>query len=256
MSKDRASVFITGGAGSLGKVFVSHLVSDYRVTVVDNNEALAGELKQRHPQVEIVLGDFSEYPQKRYDYYLHLAAYKHVDLGETDPWSFAENNINNTARFYENIQKPAEVLYISTDKAVEPISVYGMTKAIAERLTAVNGWSVARLGNLFGSSGSVVPIWEKAIERQAPVKITDERMTRFFIRDIPAAVAHIWDAFVAGEKLIIPPMGEPVRLMDVLTEMLAHHGYNSVEEYPGGVEIIGLRPGERLHEKIKWDREA
>lgn len=255
------SILITGGAGSLGKAFVKLLSSyppdqSYKIIVVDNNEWALAELKAQYPEVECHLNDFSHYPFTGYeDYIIHCAAYKHVDLGESNPEAIIANNVLKTLKFYNKVRHSlTRLLYISTDKAVEPLSVYGTSKFLAERLTYSIGGSVARLGNILSSSGSVIPIWEKAIAEQRPIPITDERMTRYMIEDFDA-VNQIWHEFKKGERLIIPKMEKPVRIMDMLAEVLKRHGYDSVEKYAPGVEIIGMRPGEKLEEKLHWDSE-
>lgn len=248
------TVFITGGAGSLGRAFVRLLHKDYIVTVIDNSEWALAELRQEFPDVRCILGDFAESWPEYYDYHIHLAAYKHVDLGESDPVAFIENNIIKTINYYQDITGSGKLLYVSTDKAVEPVSLYGMTKAIAEKLTTHYGGSVARLGNILNSKGSVIPAWEAAILRKEPIKITDERMTRFVIEDNEAA-GFIWSRFLAGDKLIVPTQMPEKRILDILSDVLKRHGYNKASDYPGGIEIIGMRPGERLREKLLWDFE-
>jgi FlaA1/EpsC-like NDP-sugar epimerase len=253
--KIRAKVFITGGAGSLGKAFVRLLHKDYDVTVIDNNEWAIAEMRPEFPDVRFILGDFSEPQTEYFDYHIHLAAYKHVDLGETNPQAFIENNINKTLKYYQDIaSNTGHILYVSTDKAVEPISLYGMTKAIAENLTTHYGGSVARLGNIMNSKGSVIPVWEAAISKGEPIKITDERMARYVIEDNEAA-GFVWSRFLAGDKLIVPTQMKEMRVMDILADVLKRHGYEKASDYPGGVEVIGMRPGEKLREKLMWDKE-
>lgn len=257
MTTAKQTVLITGGAGSLGKAFVKLLHKDYEVIVVDSNEWAIATLRSEYPDVKIWLGDFCEYPLSGFeDYIIHAAAYKHVDIGERIPREFVRNNLTKTIEFYEKVEHSlARLLYISTDKAVEPISVYGATKYLAERLTdSING-SVARLGNLLVSSGSVIPVWEDAIAKGQPVSITDERMVRYFIEDFDAA-NQVWHDFIGGKRLIVPKMGEPIRIMDLLTEVLKRHGYDTPDQYPGGVTITGIRPGEKLTEKLLWDNET
>lgn len=252
----KQTVLITGGAGSLGRAFVRLLHEKYKVIVVDSSEWALAETKGLYPDCTYWLGDFTDYPLSGYeDYIIHAAAYKHVELGEQMPREVVRNNISKTIEFYEKVEHSlARLLYISTDKAVEPTSVYGASKFIAERLTQNVRGSVARLGNILVSSGSVIPLWEEAIAKGKPVRITDERMTRYFIEDFDAA-NQIWHEFIQGKELIIPKMGEPIRILDLLTEVLKRHGYSSPEEYPGGVEIIGMRPGEKLSEKLMWENE-
>jgi FlaA1/EpsC-like NDP-sugar epimerase len=252
------TVLITGGAGSLGRAFVRLLASkgDYHIIVVDSNEWAVAEMRSKHPHIEYSLLDFADYPLTGMeDYIIHAAAFKHVDLGEQLPRAFVTNNLTKTIKFYEKVEQSiAKLLYISTDKAVEPINVYGATKYIAEALTREINGSVARLGNILGSSGSVIPVWEAQIAAKEPITITDERMSRYVIDDADA-VNQIWHEFLKGESLIIPKMEAPVRIMDMLAEVLKRHGYNHVEDYTPGVTTIGMRKGEKLAEKLTWDHE-
>lgn len=253
----RKTVLITGGAGSLGRAFVKLLEPDHEVVVTDSSEWAMAELQALYPTVRCVLGDFTDYPLSGMeDVIIHAAAYKHVELGERNPASFVTNNLTKTVEFYEKVcQSITRLLYISTDKAVEPASVYGATKFLAERLTWEISGQVARLGNILSSSGSVIPLWEKAIAENRPIPITDPSMTRYMI-GADEAVSQIWEQFEAGRKLIIPEMGEPVRILDMMSEVLKRHGFEKGSDYLPGVEVIGKRPGEKTHEKLIWDYET
>lgn len=251
------TVLITGGAGSLGKAFVRLLHNKHNVIVVDNNEWACAALQSEFPDVTVLMKDFEKYrfDDNPADVVIHCAAYKHVDLGELNPHSFIENNVTKTGKLFALCQQfNVDILFISTDKAVEPISTYGFTKALGERLAWHYGGKVARLGNILNSSGSVIPVWEQAIEEKKPIRITDERMTRYLIEDIDA-VSQIWDGYLKGKRLIIPHMDEPVRLLDILLQVFQRHGYKEAADYEPGALIIGMRPGEKLHEKLRWDSE-
>lgn len=276
----KKEVVITGGAGSLGRAFVKYLLAQeyepssrdylydvvkgettppsglYDVIVVDSSEWAIAEMRSLYPEATYWLGDFVDYPLKgSEDIIIHAAAYKHIDLGESNVASFINNNVTKTIKFYENAgQTLARVLFISTDKAVEPNSAYGFTKSLGELLTKQIGGSVARCGNFLLSSGSVVPVWEAQIAANKPITITDERMTRYVI-EINEAVSQIWAQFMEGRQLIVPDMGEPMRLLDLMAEVLKRHGYKQASDYKPGVQLIGMRPGEKLHEKLVWDNE-
>lgn len=250
------TVLITGGAGSLGRAFVRLLEPDQDVIVVDSSEWALAELKGMHPGVECHLGRFADYPiNGMEDVVIHLAAYKHVELGESDVTGFVRNNLTDTVEFYSKLQQGiTRLLYVSTDKAVEPVSVYGATKFIAERLTYEISGQVARLGNISNSTGSVIPLWEAAIAQNLPIPITDPEMTRYSITADEAA-EQVWAQFMAGRRLIVPDMGEPKRILDMMAEVLFSHGYLKASHYGPGVTVIGRRPGEKVHEKLLWDRE-
>lgn len=248
------NVFITG-AGSLGEAFIRLLHKEHKLTVVDSNEWTIARLKDTYPDVRFILGDFAEgHITPLIDSVIHTAAYKHLPLGEENPCAFIENNITKLGRLFKEASRAkVNLLFISSDKAVEPISLYGYTKAIGEQLAEHYGFSIARLGNILDSSGSVIPVWEDCIEREVPVKVTDERMTRYFIEDMDAA-NQLWHEFIKGKKLIIPKCAH-VRILDLLATVLERHGYAKVSDYTPGVEVIGIRDREKLEEKLKWERE-
>lgn len=246
-----STVLITGGAGSLGRGFVQLLSKTHAVTVVDSNEWAVAELRSLFPEVRVILGDFVTVGGY-FDYIIHAAAYKHVNLGEEQVPAFIDTNLSKTVSFYGQVTTP-NLLYISTDKAVEPISTYGATKMIAERLTWSSGGKVARLGNILNSSGSVIPIWEQAIAAGDPIPITDTRMVRYFI-EVDDAASYIWKQFTGSSNLIVPPM-QQVPLTELLDKVLLKHGFSSLAAYGPGTKTIGLRPGEKLEEKLFWPGE-
>lgn len=249
----KQTVAITGAGGTLGREFVGLLYEDYEIYAIDNSEWAIAELRHEYPDVTTVLDDFDHWDKKT-DYLIHCAAYKHVDLIETDPGSAILNNIYHTQKLFERCQKNGtEFMFISTDKAVEPISTYGMTKALGEKLAWHYGGVVSRSGNFLGSSGSAIPVWEKAISLGLPIPITDERMTRYVCYAKEAA-KEMWEGLLAKEKLTIPTQ-RLVRIMDLVTEVLQKHNYMTPDAYEAGVTIIGMRPGEKLAEKLRWDNE-
>lgn len=247
-------ILITGGAGSIGKAFARMLNKQHKIIVIDNNEWAVAELQKDFPTMEIILGDYYDYDfYHQPDLVIHCAAYKHINLGEENPEAFINNNIVKTMEFFKEMNRRGiNFIFISTDKAVEPISLYGFTKAIGEKLAIYYGGCVARLGNVIGSSGSVIPVWEKCIREERPIPITDDKMVRYFIDEMDA-VSQIWALYHQGERIIIPIM-EKKRLLDILKEVLAKHGYTIVGDFPykPGVEIVGLRPGEKMEEKLEW----
>jgi FlaA1/EpsC-like NDP-sugar epimerase len=131
----KQTVLITGGAGSLGKAFCKLLHKDYNVIAIDNSEWAVAELQKELPDIEVYLMDFADwkFDQIPCEYLLHLAAYKHINLGEVSIKAFLDNNVNKTlALFNEAYKYNVDVMYMSTDKAVEPNSFYGYTKAMAQ----------------------------------------------------------------------------------------------------------------------------
>jgi len=250
-------ILITGGAGSLGKAFVRHLVKDHQLTIIDNNEWAVAELQKEFPQVKCLLKDFSEwrFDQEPCDLVIHTAAYKHVNLGEDNPDDFIDNNILKTRRlFAEAFKNNTDILFISTDKAVEPISLYGFTKAIGEKLAKHYNGAVVRLGNILQSSGSVIPVWEKCLKEGQTIPITSTKMVRYVIEE-DEAVKAIIRGYDNGEKLIIPHCRK-IKIMDLLKDVLRRHGYSNLKGYLPGVRVVGARAGEKLEEKMRWDDET
>ena len=250
------TVLVTGGGGSLGRAFVNLLRKNYRVLALDNNEWAIAELR-KEKNVETMLMDYVDFDfdTNPVDYVIHCAAYKHVGLGESNPTAFVENNIFKVDVFFQNMYRRAiPYVFISSDKAVSPVGLYGATKMVGERLAQRYGGAVARLGNILNSSGSVIPLWEEAIKKGEPIQVTDERMMRFFIEDYEA-VMQIWDKFKSGEKLIIPNCTE-IRLLDLLTLVLQRHGYKKASDYKPGVVMTGMKKGEKLREVLKWEWEV
>ena len=249
------NITITGGAGTLGKAFVKLLYKDHKVTVIDNNEWALAQLIDEY-DIETHLMDFGDYKFSKLpcEVIIHCGAYKHINLGEENISSFIKNNIIKTEHLFEEAQfGNADILFISTDKAVEPNSAYGHTKALGELLTKEYNGTVARLPNILSSTGSVIPVWESQIAEGRPITITDERMMRYVIEDFDA-VNRVWHSYLAGDKLIVPECEER-RVLDILGDVLKRHGYDKASDYEPGLEIIGMRPGERLREKLKWDKE-
>lgn len=242
--------FITGITGTLGVVFTDHLLAcGHMVDGVDHNEERVAAFARSYPDVGVRLGDFGDedFNVRRPDVVIHLAAFKHVDLCEATPSACISNNVIKTYDLFQNARRNGvDILFMSTDKAVEPCSVYGYSKALMERMALEMGGSVARSGNILASNGSVLTIWEQAILRGEPLKITHRGMWRYFIT--PEHLAErIWELYLSGERVIIPEMDMDIALMELAGETLRKHG-KSIDTYP--IEFTGLRQGEKLREKL------
>lgn len=247
------TILVTGIAGSLGKAFTRLLQQDHDLIGIDNAEWAVAEFQREFPKVKVLLEDFAEwkFDQNPVDLVIHCAAYKHLPLGEENPNSFIDNNIVKTRKLFAQAYKnSADIIFISSDKAVEPCNLYGYTKAIGEYLTKEYNGSVARCGNFLNSSGSVIPVWEKALAENKPLPVTDLGMKRYVI-DIDDAAQQIWQGYAAGQKLIIPECPE-VSLAGLVRTLLELH--DMPKNYP--LEIIGIREGEKMSEKLRWDYEA
>jgi len=196
----------------------------------------------------------------------HAAAYKHVGLMEANPVEAIRNNSIAT-RVVAHVAGDHEVqrfVLVSTDKAVAPSSVMGASKALAEFALeaaaarfAQTRYAAVRFGNVLGSSGSVVPIFRRQIERGGPVTVTDERMTRYFMT-IPEAVQLIIrsgslarssaTAQGTGAEVFVLDMGEPVRIVELARAMIELSGLDP--DHDIDIEIVGRRGGEKLHEEL------
>jgi len=191
----------------------------------------------------------------------HAAAHKHVPLMELNPHEAVKNNIfgtKNVAEAAENAGVEKFVL-ISTDKAVNPPNVMGATKRIAEMIItnlnerSTTQFAVVRFGNVLGSRGSVVPIFEEQIKKGGPLTVTDFRMTRYFMTISEASSLVIQSGFQAhGGEIFVLDMGEPVKIIDLARRIIALSGYNK-----GDIDIVetGIRPGERLFEELLTSKE-
>jgi FlaA1/EpsC-like NDP-sugar epimerase len=268
------SVLITGAAGSIGSELARQVALHRPATLVLLDQAetdlfyLEMELRERHPDLRIVpvIGDivdagavdrvFREYAFARI---YHAAAYKHVPMMECNPHEAVRNNVVGTWRVAEAAGRHgvAKFVLVSTDKAVRPVSVMGATKQLAERIVLElqerfpnTSYAAVRFGNVLGSSGSVIPILKRQIERGQPLTVTHPDATRFFMT-IAEAVQLILQASLLAEvrgSVATLEMGEPVRIADLAKNLLDL----SAVRRDGGSHIVytGLRPGERLHEKL------
>lgn len=245
-------VLITG-AGSLGEAFIKLLHKKYDLTVFEINEWTVARLQKEYPDVTFVLEDYSEwkYDQHPTEYVIATAAYKHLPLGEENPNSFIDNNIIKLRRlFAEAYKNGVELLFVSTDKAVEPCSLYGYTKAIGESLARYYNFAITRCGNLLNSSGSVIPVWEDCIEKGKPLPITDGRCVRYFI-EVDEAARQMWNWFYLGDKLIVPKC-EKISIIDLADKVYEKHNIPAEKRK---IQFVGLRKNEKLIERLYWPEE-
>lgn len=266
------NILITGGAGSIGSNIVRALLSynPRAVRVFDNNETalfdLQNELK-KFKNVRFLIGDVRSSPRlkravENIDIVFHAAALKHVPLCEYNPFEAVETNVIGTqnvidAAMDEEIEK---LISISTDKAINPINTMGATKLLCEKLiTTANYYkgrrktvfSSVRFGNVLASSGSVIPIFKRQIEKGGPVTLTDPAMTRFFM-SMNQSVKLIFKAteMAQGGEIFIfkMPTVRIVDLADVMIEELAPKAGFRKDEIK--IKNIGVREGEKLHEEL------
>jgi UDP-N-acetylglucosamine 4,6-dehydratase len=259
---DDKSILVTGGTGSFGKHFINSLLARYqprRVVVYSRDELKQFEMQQTftHPAMRFFIGDVRDRERlvqamRGIDFVVHAAALKQVPAAEYNPMECIKTNIHGA----ENVIHAAlengveKVIALSTDKAANPVNLYGATKLASDKLfVAANNlaggartrFSVVRYGNVVGSRGSVVPFFKQLLADGAlELPVTDVRMTRFWI-SLSEAVAFVEKNFarMQGGEIFIPKIPS-VRIPDLVEAMA-----------PGmPMRIIGIRPGEKLHEKM------
>jgi FlaA1/EpsC-like NDP-sugar epimerase len=269
-------VVITGAGGSIGSELARQLLSGgaERLYLFGHGENSIYEIERElkilqeegvgeKASVVPVIGelrdrDFVKFIMKRLDadVIFHCAAYKHVPLMESNPIEAVKNNVFGTKTLVEAALE-AEIsrfVFISTDKAVQPVSVYGVSKLIAEEIVLENNtgsseFIVVRFGNVLGSRGSIVPLLRKQILKGGPVTITDPNISRFFMT-IPEAASLVLKAGGVGKggNLYILDMGEPIRIKELAEQMVRFYGFTPHDEIE--FKYIGLRPGEKLNEQL------
>jgi FlaA1/EpsC-like NDP-sugar epimerase len=274
-------VLVTGAGGSIGSELCAQIITfqpDRLIALGHGENSLFSLSKQLKSQgqrdsgmdIDLVVADVRDRPRletifNRYrpDIVYHAAAHKHVPLMEANVEEAVTNNVLGTLNMVEvALEMDVEhFVLISTDKAVDPVNVMGMTKRLAEllvRLAAVEtgrSYVAVRFGNVLGSRGSVVPLFQRQIAAGGPVTVTHPEMRRFFMT-IPEAVQLVIQASAMGTsgEVFVLDMGEPVKIVDLARDMIGLSGYQVGEEIE--IEFSGIRPGERLDEKLFADGET
>jgi len=272
-------VLITGAGGSIGREISRQLLygGAERLYLFDHSENNVYEIDQELKLLQeegvgekaIIVPIIGELQDRDYidfllhrlkaDVIFHTAAYKHVPLMEENPIEVVKNNIFGTHFLTEAALKNGvkRVVLISTDKAVAPSSIYGITKLLAEQIIlnaskkGENRFMVVRFGNVLGSRGSIVPLFQKQIEKGGPITLTDPTIDRFFMT-IPEASSLVLKATGTGSNgnLYILDMGNPIKIIDLAKQMIKFYGFEPDREIK--IELIGLRKGEKLHERL-WE---
>jgi FlaA1/EpsC-like NDP-sugar epimerase len=267
-------VLVTGAGGSIGSELVRQIarVNPSQLVLVDHSEhnlfLIEQELLNERDFHDItpVLASVTSEPRMREVFtkyqpkvVFHAAAYKHVTMVEHNPVEAVRNNVLATRTLCEVAERSGveRFVLVSTDKAVEPETVMGQSKALCEWIVQSfaarsfhTRYMAVRFGNVLGSSGSVIPIFRRQIERGGPVTVTDEKMTRFFMT-IPEAAQLIIQAGAIGEgsEIFVLDMGKPVRIVDLARNMIELSGRTPGVDIE--IEFVGLRPGgEKMDEVL------
>jgi FlaA1/EpsC-like NDP-sugar epimerase len=270
------SVLVTGAAGSIGSELCRQVARFKPACLVAFDQAesdlfrIENELRERYPELELVtaLGDIRDvhrlaevFERHEVESVYHAAAYKHVPMMESHVFEAVRNNILGTWNLVRaaRCQNVHSFLMISSDKAVNPVCVMGATKRICERIVSARrqnngetqGASV-RFGNVLGSNGSVVPIFQSQIAAGGPVKVTHPDARRYFMT-ISEAVSLAVQASTQsqGSEIFVLDMGEPVRIVDLAETMIRLAGLVPYDDID--IQFTGLRPGEKLIEEINGD---
>ena len=272
-------VLVTGGGGSIGselcRQIATHNPKQLIILDIYENNAydIEQELKRKYPELNLLtliasvrdivkLRDvFTKY---RPEIIFHAAAHKHVPLMETSPNEAVKNNVFGTL----NLARCADefgaktFVQISTDKAVNPTNIMGATKRICEMIVQTIGkhskntkFVAVRFGNVLGSNGSVIPLFEKQIKEGGPVTVTHKDIIRYFMT-IPEAVSLVLQAgaYAKGGQIFVLDMGEPVKIYDLAYNLIKLSGFEPNVDIE--IRCTGLRPGEKLYEERLMDEEG
>lgn len=266
-------VAVTGAAGSIGSELCRQVAAmePSRLLLLEVDETrlyeLWLELEKSSPGVSLMrICDVRDrakldvvFSETRPDVVLHAAAYKHVPLMELEPSEAIRTNVGGTLNVIDacRAHSVGRFVLISTDKAVSPVNIMGLSKRLAERvmLQAADSQSLTvvavRFGNVLASRGSVIPIFEEQLRRGGPLTVTDPEVTRYFMT-IPEASRLVLQAQAIGNPgdTFVLEMGEPVLISDLARKMIALSGV------PADIEFTGLRPGEKLHEVLVEETEC
>ena len=272
------TIMVTGGGGTIGSELCRQVIANKpaKLLVVDIYEngayELQMELAQYYPEadIEVLIASVRDYDRledifRRYrpDVVYHAAAHKHVPLMEFSPNEAVKNNCKGTLNMVRLADKyeVKRFVLISTDKAVRPTNVMGATKRICEMIVQTYSrmsdteFVAVRFGNVLGSNGSVIPLFLKQIAAGGPVTLTHKEITRFFMT-VSEAVSLVLQAglLAKGGEIFVLDMGQPVKIYDLAVNLIKMKGYVPGRDIK--IEIVGLRPGEKLYEELLMAEEG
>ncbi|MDC0648006.1 polysaccharide biosynthesis protein, partial [Candidatus Pelagibacter sp.] len=270
---------ITGGAGSIGKAILNQLVkTNYKkIIIIDSSEIsifnLKNYLKYNLEYKELTkklyyyLGSVTDekmtneiFKNHQVDFVYHAAAYKHVDLAQQNVSSLINNNIFGTETILKLSKKYKikNFVFISSDKAVNPAGIMGITKKIGEYLVkyyldkSETHYSIVRFGNVLNSSGSIIPLFLNQIKTGGPITITNPEVTRYFMSSVMAAqLVLISTTIYKLGNIFIFDMGKPFKIVDLAKRLIRfYEDENNLPTQNIKLKIIGLKEGEKLHEEL------
>ena len=275
-------VLVTGAAGSIGSELVRQIARcrPARLVLLEQAESPLYfthlEIRRAHPDLDCVpmVGDITDVRRMEHvfaahapQFVFHAAAYKHVPMLETNVYEAVRNNVFGTLHVAQAAARHGaeRFVLISSDKAVNPSSVMGATKRIAELLLLSPAFRAlgatptdcraVRFGNVLGSDGSVIPLFQRQLAAGEPLTVTDPEMTRYFMT-IPEAAQLVLQAAVLPEvagRIAMLEMGDPVRILDLAEQVIRLAGRTPYTDVP--IVFTGLRPGEKMHEELTSDIE-
>lgn len=271
-------VLVTGGGGSIGSELCRQIAKfnpkELMILDIYENNAydIQNELLKRHKDLNLTVFIASIrdkvrideiFEKKKPEIVFHAAAHKHVPLMEDNPKAAIKNNIFGTLNVVQaaDNHEVKRFVMISTDKAVNPTNVMGATKRVCEMIVQTYNsiskteFVAVRFGNVLGSNGSVIPLFKKQIAEGGPVTVTDERIIRYFMT-IPEACQLVLQSgsMAKGGEIFILDMGEPVKIMDLATDLIRLSGFEPNVDIM--IEITGLRPGEKLYEELLLNQDV
>ena len=253
-------IIITGGSGTVGTAFIQKYYEKFEFYNISRNELQIAELKRKFPNVKSYVGDILDldhliniFEEVQPDIVIHSAALKHVNLAEENPTEAIKININGSLNIIKSsirAQVPITI-GISTDKACDPDSVYGYTKCMMEKMfmehhNEKTKFVCTRFANVANSNGSVIPFWKNLKNQGKPLKLTSDKMNRLMFSK-EASAKLIYDAYEVAylmkKPFILSNIMKTVNMLDLAKTMSDE------------IEIVGLRPGEKLNETLVSERE-
>ena len=271
-------ILVTGGGGSIGSELCRQIAAHHPkqliiLDIYENNAYdIQQELLRKYPELNLAVLIASVRNEERIDSIFetyrpnivyHAAAHKHVPLMEDSPHEAIKNNVFGTYKVAQAADRYCtdKFVLISTDKAVNPTNIMGASKRLCEMLIQTmnccsrTNYVAVRFGNVLGSNGSVIPLFKKQIAEGGPVTVTHPDIIRYFMT-IPEAVSLVLQAgaYAKGGEIFVLDMGEPVKILDLATNLIKLSGYRVGEDIE--IKFTGLRPGEKMYEELLMNEEG